>query len=716
MKKLVTLFSFVALQIISGSNLLRAQNITVTVAGNGTGLLQEDGGMSYLAEMGSPTDVCTDAAGNIYITDNDNAVIRKVSAKNGIISTYAGGGTSTADGIPATDAALPSPENMCIDAAGNLYVTTGSQVRKINLATGIITTAAGTGTAGFAGDGGAATAAELDLPGGICVDNAGNLYIVDGAFDFGSATHIRKVAAATGIITTMAGTAIPGYSGDGGAATLAQIASPTVICVDLAGNVFFADQPTLLGGGAYIRRIDAVSGMITTIAGTGGTLANGDGGPASAACLGNVYGLGFDADNHNLYLDDISCACRKIDMTTGIITTVAGNITASGYSGDGSNSLTELFGTPYGLRIDGAGNLLIADNANYRLRKVMMLSHTPMYAYGSGQYLNACPGIAYPLEFQLSVGGVDTGQVETWTVITPPVHGILSGFPANMISKGTDTVSVPEGTAYISGGSYSGIDSFQVRVSDGALSSTTTIYVSVNMAPLGSVSILLGDLCAGDTAYVSAGSPNGVWGSYNTTIATVDSYGMALAVSAGMDTIFYSTPLGCKASAFNVGPYAGTIAGPESVCVGSGVTVTNAVPGGVWSANNGNAAISGTGVVTGILAGTDIISYTVNNGCGTATASQEIVVNDCATGVNTVSTVPALGIFPNPATSVINIELANGQNISSLVITDITGRELYKATPANNSGGSMQIDIANLSAGVYFVKFNGSEVKKFVKE
>ena len=487
-----------------------------------------------------------------------------------------------------------------------------------------------------------------------------------------------------------------------------------MICVDLAGNVYFADQPTSLGGGAYIRRIDAASGIITTIAGTGATFANGDGGPASAACLGNVYGLGFDADNHNLYLDDISCACRKIDMSTGIITTVAGNITLSGYSGDGMNSLTELFGTPYGLRFDGGGNLLIADNANYRLRKVMMLTHTPTFAY-SNQYINACPGIAYPLAFQLSVGDLDTGQVETWTVITPPAHGLLTGFPASAVSKGTDTVSVPNRTAYASEGSYSGIDSFQIRVSDGALSSTVTVYVSVNIA-IGPVSILLGGLCAGDTAYVSSGSPLGVWGSYNTAIATVDSYGMALEVSPGMDTIFCSTPLSCKASVFNVGPYAGTITGTDAICIGAGTTLTNAVPGGAWSVNNGNAAISGGGVVTGVLAGTDIISYTVDNGCGTATASKEIVVNDCSTGINTLSTVPVTGIYPNPATSVINIEWTNLQNRNSLVITDITGRELYKASPVGNTGGSLQVDVTALAAGVYFVKFNGSEVKKFVKE
>jgi len=714
------------LSVMCGSTYSNAQNITVSLAGNGNTGYTGDGGNSFASEVNYITDVCFDAAHNIYIADNGAGVIRKISASNGIISTYAGGGTSTADGVPATSASL-APAYICMDVSGNLYVSTGNQVRVIYAATGVITTIAGNGTSGYTGDGGTATAAELNMPGGICLDGTGHLYIVDGGAavwmaSAGSVTHIRKVNLTTNVITTIAGTSTPGYTGDGGPSTAAEIQNSIAICANSAGDIFFSDQPSALsfGGGAYIRKISAATGIITTIGGNGDYPANGDGGLASEACLGNLYGLCCD-DSDNIFGCDISCSCRKINMTTGIITNVAGSDVSDGYNGDGASSPSELLNWPYGLRVDHAGNVLIADHYNERIRIALQLTHTPTYAYGNGQYINTCPGIGNLLDRQLSVVDMDPGQTETWTVVTPPAHGTLAGFPASAMSKGTDSVTIPTGTSYASNESYTGMDTFKVNVSDGTLSSTLTIYVYSNMSLPGSMTGT-SSLCAGSSAAFTDPGVNGVWGSYNNAVATVgldSAVSTAYAVMAGMDTIYYSTSTGCDAMQLLSGPFAGAIAGSPAICKDAETSFTNTVSGGVWTAANGSASVSSSGVVTGVTAGIDTIYYSVSSTCGTAAAQQEIVVNDCITGVATVgSSAPAVDIYPNPATSALTIACTNWQNnVAPIMITDIMGREMYKATLTNNGGtGNIQVDITAFPSGVYFVKVDNKDVKKFVKQ
>ena len=712
--------------LMMGFNRGQAQNLTVSMAGNEVAYNYGDGGASFYAQMVSPTDVCVDAANNVYVADNGSGTIRKISAKNGVITTFAGGGSSTADGIAATNAIL-SPAYMCMDNLGNLYMTTGNQIRMINTS-GIITTLAGSTTAGYSGDGGPAAAALLSSPGGICRDAAGNIYFVDGGASVwmgssGIQTHIRKIDATTGNISTIAGTATAGYSGDSGPATAAEIQNSIAICLDASGNIFFSDQPSTLGfgGGAYIRKINATTGIITTIGGTGLYPADGDGGLASAACLGNIYGMCFD-NSGDLYCCDISCSCRKITMSTGIINTIAGSVTIDGYNGDGGNSLSEYFSWPYGVRVDASGNVLIADNHNYSVRRVVQLTSTPTFVYGQGQYINTCPGIANPLANLLAVGDLNAAIPETWTVVMAPTHGTLTGFPTAAISRGTDSVTIPVGTYYTSNSSYAGMDSFQVMVSNGSFSSVITIYVYANMSTPGS---LTGpsSACVGSSLTFADGNPNGNWGSYNATIAitAVDSLGdNALAVSAGTGTVYYSSSIGCDAIVVNIdaNPDAGTIAGSPSVCTEATTTLNDAAAAGAWTAANGNATVSGTGVVTGVYPGTDYIYYSVTNSCGTANASQLVTIDDCSTGITTPSLSPSIAIFPNPASAVINVVCANWQSDNSpVVITDITGRELYKITLTVAGGaGTAQIDVTTLSTGVYFIKVGDNEVRKFVKE
>ena len=614
------------LLIAAGS--VNAQMITVTMAGSGSTPYNGNGQAGYLTQINNPTDVCMDAAHNIYFADNYNGRIRKMSAANGVITTVAGGGSSAADGIAATSASL-SPGYMCIDASGNLYVSTGNKIREINAATGIITTIAGTGAAGYSGDGGLATSAMINGPMGICIDAAGNIYIVDQ-----SNNRIRKVTAATGIITTIAGTSAAGYSGDGGMATAATLNAPTAICVNAAGDIYFADQAGSLGlfglSGECIRKISASSGIITTIAGSpSGGFASGSGGPALSASVGWVYGLCCN-DSGDLFICDVSCSCRKITMSTGIINTIAGSDVTDGYAGDGVNALSALFNWPHGLCLDPNGDVFIADTYNSRIRKSIQLTHTPAFAYGKGQTVYPCSGSSLLLDAQLSITDVDVSQTETWTVLSAPANGTLSGFPYSRLSTGVSSLTNPAGLSYTSAAGYVGTDSFRVVASDGLLSDTTTIYVTVSSSSLITISHMIG-VCVGDSINYSATYATGLWSAANgDAIVGTPVVGSARGVTPGVDTILYSIPGVCNATdviTVHPTPNAGTISGSGIVCVGSAITVSDAAPGGTWSLSAPYATIgSGSGTVTGVSSGTAVIAYMVSNAFCSSVATSPLTI------------------------------------------------------------------------------------------
>ncbi len=347
----------------------RAQGIMTTIVGDSTAGYTGDGAAAHLARINKPHDVCMDAAGNMYIADMGNYVIRKITKSTGIITTIAGNGTqgSDGDGGHATSAHLMGPAYICLDNAGNLFISDGGDpvmgvaggytVRKLNLVTGIITRVAGNGIHGNNGDGGPATAACLSDPQGICTDPAGNLYIADW-----SGACIRKVTKATGIISTIAGTGAAGHAGDGGPATAATLESPQAICITPNGDLYFSDLM-----GEYIRKVTPTTGIISAVAGNGG-LFSGDGGPAISAGLGNVDGLCSD-QHGNVYCNEWSCSCRKIDHTTGIINILAGDPAIDGYNGDGGSATSILMNWPAGLCVDPTnGNIIIADANNQRIR------------------------------------------------------------------------------------------------------------------------------------------------------------------------------------------------------------------------------------------------------------------------------------------------------------------------------------------------------------
>ncbi len=341
-------------------NAVQAQGIVTSIAGNGITQYIGDGYPATAYSLGDPSGICMDKRGDLIISEFAGQRLRRL--RHDTLSTI--GGNSTAitggDGGPVAMATFNYPTGVVSDTAGNLYVTefVGDVVRKIDATTGAISTVCGTGSGGFSGDGGPAIAATLETPGGAVVDLQGNIYIPD----FGN-QRIRKVTAATGHITTIAGTGTAGYSGDGGIASAAQISYPNALCLDVHGDLYFSDY-----GNRVIRKIDVSTGIITTVAGTGTLGYTGDGGPATLATLGATNGLCTDGAG-TLYISDRGNNVIRAVNTEGKIFTIAGN-GYYGYSGDGSFATYATFNQPHGVFVDNLGYLYICDGGNSVIRKV----------------------------------------------------------------------------------------------------------------------------------------------------------------------------------------------------------------------------------------------------------------------------------------------------------------------------------------------------------
>jgi sugar lactone lactonase YvrE len=292
--------------------------IITTVAGNGAGSYSGDGGPATNASLNAPYGVAVDASGNLFIADNLNSCIRKVST-NGIITTVAGNGTwgYSGDGGPATNAQLHFPDGVAVDASGNLFIAdSGNQrIRRVDT-NGIITTVAGNGSGGYSGDSGAATKASLHAPYHMAVDASGNLFIAD-LYN----SRVRKVST-SGIITTVAGNGTWGYSGDGGAATNASLADPVGVAVDASGNLFIADYTK-----GRIRMV-STDGIITTVAGNGSASYSGDGGKAISASLYYPHDVAVDASDNLFIADTYNNRIRKVIPNQGP-TLALNNVTAA---------------------------------------------------------------------------------------------------------------------------------------------------------------------------------------------------------------------------------------------------------------------------------------------------------------------------------------------------------------------------------------------------
>ncbi len=355
-----------------------------------------DGQPAAQGDLYLPSGVALDGAGDIFIADTRHNRIREVVASTGDIITVAGNGNAGYDPTAtiATNTALTLPGGVAVDGAGNLYIadTDDNVIRKVNLATGTIQTVAGNGTAGFSGDNGAATSAELNSPGGVTVDAAGNLYIADT-----SNNVIRKVTASTGVIITIAGGGTtpgtcPGSTdsiGDGCVAASATLNAPYAVAFDPAGNMYIPDS------GDNVVRVVNGSNVISTYAGDGAAGFSGDTDAATSAELDSPLGVACDAAGNVYIADARNYVVRKVNAATGVITSVAGNNNSniyndgkSGYTYGNGQSGEQYTGNgiansaaspqvtgagiyaPYGIAVDAAGNLYIADYFDNLIRKV----------------------------------------------------------------------------------------------------------------------------------------------------------------------------------------------------------------------------------------------------------------------------------------------------------------------------------------------------------
>lgn len=573
-----------------------ATNIA-TVAGNHTRGNSGDGGAANAAQITTPYAVAADGNGNVYIADYVNNVVRKVNNATGIITTVAGTGVAgyNGDGISAVTAQLNGPAGVTLDGFGNLYIADklNERIRKVDNS-GNITTIAGNGFHGgwqghSQGNGGPATAASLDYPMTVALDCSGNIYIAE----YGS-QMVRRINA-NGYISIFAGTGKGGYNGDGIPATSAWLDHPHGLAIDPQGNVYIADS-----WNSRIRMVSKATGLISTYAGTGAPAYSGDGGPATSAAIWIPWGITFNACG-DLYICDYNNNVVRKVTSGGTMTTFAGT-NQRGYTGDGGAATASRIYLPSSLAIDGTGNIYIADFGNNVVR---LMGATPyasrMFAAGTTQSINVCEGAPVSIDNIMAIPDASAGKTETWTVAAAPAHGTLSGFNATVAAK--NGMIAPEGLTFTAEPGYSGEDEFTIEMNDGTTSAFTTITLVISpLANVGQISVASSPDNGTIILANATADANGIWSSSNTDIATV----------------------------------------------------------------------SETGVVTGITNGMVTISYTLTNGCGAKSATTTVV-----TDVN-VPDGNRIVLFPNPTTGKFTCEFTNWTDGAlDLTVTDLTGRVVY---------------------------------------
>ena len=340
--------------------------IITTAVGTGERGFAGDGGPAERAVLNGPFDIGFDPAGNLYFSDTFNHRIRRIDIRSGIITTIAGNGTAgyAGDGGPAIEAAFNEPYGIAVDLAGNIYAADRHNhcVRRIDGGSGIVTSFAGNGSAGFAGDGGPAARGGLAEPNGLAFDPAQQrLFIADVADN-----RVRVVDLATGTIATFAGTGEPAHSGDGGPAAAAGVWGARAVKVAAGGTVYILERQ-----GSSLRAVDPRTGIITTVAGTGARGYSGDGGAAMSAVFDAPKEFAIDPDGDLLIVDTENHAIRHIDIKSGTVDTIAGG--HKGGEGDGGPARQAGLGRPHGIAVGPDGALYIGDTENHRIRKLTRL-------------------------------------------------------------------------------------------------------------------------------------------------------------------------------------------------------------------------------------------------------------------------------------------------------------------------------------------------------
>lgn len=524
--------------------LVGQNGVLVTVAGNGTTGTSGIGGPAVNAPLTGGA-ICADRFDNLYVADPSHNRVVKIDGTSGILTLVAGNGmaASSGDGGPAMQASLNNPSGLAVDSAGDLFIAegNGNRVRIIDPATGFIYTVAGNGVAGFSGDGGPAVNASLNRPMGLALDSAANLYITDSAN-----MRIRMVDVATRTIRTIVGNGANGRSPDGTPASAASLALPYAVSFDNQGNLLISEL-----FGYAVRRVSLTTGLLSTVAGSGELNFNGDGQPATSAALGYMGSNVASDPAGNLYLSDSNGRVRRVDAATGIITTVAGNgagahsqmSTAGGGGGSqvcpaglgqgGPATLATLDG-PGSLALTSTGKLIIADGMDCFVFGVQLpspLLYTGTTLSLSGQTLAATVlpiggtstptgtvqfaeyvafGPATPLATAPLIGGVATLDLSS---LSAGSHQVMAIYLGDAAYNGSGSAAVPAtggGKATPAMGAtipYPVVASTPVTINFNVVGSrgtpTGTVQVSEGPTSLASVTLVNG---AGSFSY-SAGTP-----------------------------------------------------------------------------------------------------------------------------------------------------------------------------------------------------------------
>lgn len=510
------------------------------------------------------------------------------------ISTVAGGNpliTGIGDNGLAVNCFLNAPGGVTADAAGNLYVAdTGDQlVRKINAGTGIITTVAGTnGQPGFSGDGGPARSAKLHSPSGLVVDKAGNLYISDTLNN-----RVRKVDL-NGNISTVAGSSVtlPAGVGDGGPATSANLNTPKGLAVDSSGNLYIADF-----GNYRVRKVDT-SGNITTVAGNGFNVQTfgsfGEGGQATAAPLA-PYNLALDSAGNIFIADSQDNIVRKVTVSTGIITTPAGNSYAA-YAGDGGSALMASLNTPQGIAVDSAGNLFIADTANQVIRMVTAGGTISTIAGMQGSQGSAGDGglalsatLTDPSAVFLTSAGLYIADTSPTGYQDGRIRLLSPALPAPTVSSG-GVVPIFSSATTVQPGSW-------ISIYGTNFASTTSVWAGDFPQSLGGVSVTIDSL----PAYISVVTPTQI------NVQVPDD------TKTGAVPVTVTTVSGMATSSVNLGAY-----GPSFSLLSAKYPAALVVTSGAGNSGAGYDLIGPTGVFSfatrPVKAGETLVLYGVGFG------------------------------------------------------------------------------------------------------
>ncbi len=673
--------------------------IITTFAGNGVAGITGDHGPATAAELYNPSSVSIDNLGNVYITDQTYGYVRKVDT-SGTINYFAGGGGLITEGIHADSAELYQTSGIVYDGIGNLYVVDKGlfRVRKINVSR-IINTVAGNMEDSYLGDNYAASAAGLQYPCDVATDASGNLYIADQTNN-----RIRKIDN-LGNITTIAGNDTLGFTGDGGLATSAQIYLPIAVATDVSGNIYFSDH-----NNQRIRKINS-AGIISTIAGTGTIGFSGDGGPATAAMIAYPYQITTDMHGTIYFADEGSNRIRKIN-SSGIISTIAGCSSTSGFGGDGGPATLAHLRFPTGVALDRRGNVYIADMINNRIRKIdtFGIINTIAGTSSSGYSGDGIPATSAELYEPMSLKFDSAGNL------------YIVDYGNNMIRM-VDTI----GTINAVAGSYFG-GSFGAYWGDGGPATAAKMHEPCGIAFDGCNSIYVADaynnvirkisliepvigstsVCSGAITTLTDSTLGGLWSISGTTgICSIDSSGELRGLTSGTASITYSTSNICgvvfETATITVNPLpdSGIITGSSLVAIGSTIMLSDTSIGGIWSSGNATiATISSIGLVTGVSMGVDTISYTVTNSCGYSFAIKTITVTPTLGQSTKNSFINYFSMYPNPTRSKFTIE---SQELGRILIVSLDGKLILseilreKSTPI-----TLPIGISN---GTYLVRF-----------